>query len=56
MVLVDILVKIHIIREATRLIKELEMEEGEIISSNEDESLLAAVMMKANKEESQSND
>ena len=46
----------ELIREATKLIKELETEEDEIISSNEDEALLAAVMMKDNKEESQSND
>ena len=48
--------KAELMREATKLIKELETEEGEIISSNEDEALLAAVMMNDNKEESQSND
>ena len=48
--------KAELIKEATRLIKELEQEEGEIISSNKDEALLAAVMMNDNKEDSQSND
>ena len=48
--------KAELMKEAEKLIKTLEREEDELISSDKDEALLAHTMMNDNKEESQSND